>query len=216
MTRAADRLMVCGAEGAGQAAGRLLVRPGRDALEPLASEETGRRWQHGLRLRQRRMRTGRSNSNSRGAERPITVPAWLERARSAEAGAAHARIITPSGRRSMDASRRSAAAIATRLRARPSRAPAAAVAARHSAGAGGMPRPGGISHGPAEAFTRDEREQMLADRCSPCSTIRASRRCSRPAAAPRCRSSGASRATDGPPLRCPARSIASRSPPRPC
>ena len=182
MTRAADRLIVCGAE-ASAAAGGLLVEPGRDALAAGFGRGTGRRRRRqgagaiARRRRRRRRRRHRRPRRRHASERPR----WLDREAPSEPLAllplspsrayddepAPVRASSAGGR----AERRNALArgvlVHRLLQSLPDipRAARAEAARRHLARA-------------AEDFSAEEREPC-SDRCGVCSTIRASPRCSR-------------------------------------
>ena len=189
MTRAIERLVVCGVDGersGRRAAGTIscATRSSRRRQEP-ADDGDG----DGAALPQDPGRAPRQASRSTQAPRAALLPPWLTH---------EGRRRRPRARRSrrqpVDDRRGAAACSAQRearrraLRRGNARASADAVAAGHSAGGarrGGAALPRAAGHGFQRGRARGDRRS----RCWRCSTTRASRRCSRPAAAPKCRSS---------------------------
>ena len=215
MTRAAERLVVCGAEGDEQACRRAAGTSScATRSSRLSIEERRRRRRQGLALPQDPSAAVTTRGDSRAPPRRSTCPPGCTR--NAAATEAAPRAITPSDAATMSrplapARRRPSAQGAC---ARHARASAAAVAAGHRAGAPRRRRREDYLARAGRICARRANADDRARRCWRCSTIRASPRCSRPAAAPKCRSSAASRRRR--PVASPARSTGSWSPQTKC
>ena len=196
MTRAIERLIVCGVEGKTQAAGGMLVRAGARRAQGALRDRTSRpRRGHGAALSQDAgHRRRRGKIRRRAGVGCDTIPDWLGKMVEATRPRRADQAVGLRRRSGRDRTARRGRGAAARAPARQHRAPADAIAAGHSGGAPGRGR-APIHRAAADRLdrTRARRDREPASwRCSP---TRALRSCSRRAAGPRFPSSAASATT---------------------